>query len=109
MTIEDKLKDLIIEKYGNMMRFSNEIGMANSTLATIMKKGIHNANVNNIIKICKALKISADELANDRIVPLNEDDPVINYAKKISLLSANQQDNVFQYIDWLLEKGDKDD
>ena len=104
MTIENKLKDLITEKYGSMVKFSQEIEMANSTLATIMKKGIHNANVNNIIKICKALQISADELANDRIVPINEDSPVMNYAKKLSLLSADSQKSAFQYIDYLLSQ-----
>lgn len=72
MTIEEKLKDLICAKYGNMLTFSKEIGMANSTLATIMKKGIHKSNVVNIIKICQALEISTDELAKDRIVPVKD-------------------------------------
>lgn len=73
MTIEDKLKDLIISKYGNLSNFSKEINMANSTLATIMKNGIHKANVTNIIKICKHLGISTDELARNRIVPVTVD------------------------------------
>lgn len=73
MTTEDKLKELILSKYGSMVNFSTQIGMANSTLATIMKNGIHKANVTNIIKICKALGISADELAKDNIVPIDED------------------------------------
>ena len=69
MTIEDKLRDLIILKYGSISNFSREIGMANSTLATIMKNGVRKANVTNIIKICKSLEISTDELAKNRIVP----------------------------------------
>lgn len=73
MTVEDKLKDLIISKYGNLSNFSKEINMANSTLATIMKNGIHKANVSNIIKICKALGISTDELAKNKIVPVTVD------------------------------------
>lgn len=73
MTIEDKLKDLIISKYGNLSNFSKEINMANSTLATIMKNGIHKANVTNIIKICKKLGISTDELARNKIVPVTVD------------------------------------
>ena len=70
MTIEDKLKELIITKYGNLSNFSKEVDMPNSTLATIMKNGIHKANVTNIIKICKSLGISTDELAKNRIVPV---------------------------------------
>ena len=73
MTIEDKLKDLIVSKYGTLSNFSKEIDMANSTLATIMKNGIHKANVNNIIKICKSLGISTDELAKNRIVPISDE------------------------------------
>ena len=73
MTIEDKLKNLIISKYGNLSNFSKEVDMPNSTLATIMKNGIHKANVTNIIKICKTLGISTDELAKNRIVPVTSD------------------------------------
>ena len=74
MTIEDKLKDLIISKYGNLSNFSKEVDMPNSTLATIMKNGIHKANVTNIIKICKSLGISTDELARNRIVPVTKNE-----------------------------------
>lgn len=69
MSIEDRLKDLILERYGSMVEFSKEIDMANSTLATILNRGIHKASIGNIIKICKALDISADGLAMDKIVP----------------------------------------
>ena len=101
MTIEEKLKSLIIEKYGNMVNFCKEIDMANSTLATIMKSGVHKANITSIIKICKALGISADELANNRIVPINEQNPIMEYARKLSSLSPEKQNNVMKYIDFL--------
>lgn len=66
--VEDKLKKLIIERYGSMIAFSKSIGMANSTLATIIDRGVKKASVNNIIKICTALGISADGLAHGKIV-----------------------------------------
>jgi len=104
MSIEDRLKELIIEKYGNMVNFCKQINMANSTLATIMKSGVHKANVSNIIKICKALGISADELANGNIVPIRTD-PIIEYAKRLSLLSPDVREDVYKYIDFLESKG----
>ena len=104
MTIEEKLKSLIIEKYGNMVNFCKEIDMPNSTLATIMKNGVHKANITSIIKICKALGISADELANNRIIPINESDPVMEYAKKLSKLSPENLKNALKYIDYLSEE-----
>lgn len=69
MQVEYILKGMIIEKYGSVSEFSKRIGMANSTLTTILKNGVHSASVDNVIKICKALDISTDELAHDRIVP----------------------------------------
>lgn len=72
MKVEEKLKDLIIEQYGSISEFSSKISMPNSTLVSVLKRGIHNSSVTNIIKICKALGISTDELAHDRIVPIRE-------------------------------------
>lgn len=72
MTTEDKLKDLVLERYGTVSAFTQSIGMANSTFATILKIGIHKSSIANIIKICQALKISTDELANGNIVPVEE-------------------------------------
>ena len=66
--VEDKLKKLIVDRYGSMIAFSKDIGMANSTLATILERGVKKASVNNIIKICQALGISADGLANGKII-----------------------------------------
>ena len=67
MTIEERLKDLIIKKYGSAKNFTESIGLPNSTLANILRRGLNNANVTNVIKICQALEISTDALAEGRI------------------------------------------
>lgn len=79
MTIEEKLKDLICKRYNNPREFSISIDMPYSTLDSIFRRGISNSSVANIIKICKALNISADALADGEIVsvkykpvPINE-------------------------------------
>lgn len=72
MEIEEKLKNLILDRYGTMVEFAKDIDMPNTTLASIINRGVHKASVTNIIKICKALDISTDELANDRIVPTDK-------------------------------------
>ena len=69
MTIEDRLKALIIEKYGSIRGFSLATGLANSTVMSILNRGIHNAIISNVIVICQALGISADGLAEDKIIP----------------------------------------
>ena len=43
-----------------------------TTLDSILKRGIGNSSVTNIIKICKALGISVDALAEGEIVPISK-------------------------------------
>ena len=69
MTIEEKLKELILKRFHSIREFTIFIGMPNSTLESIFKRGIGNSSVTNIIKICKALGISADALADGEIAP----------------------------------------
>ena len=66
--IENKIKDIIIEKYGSVKRFANKIDVPYTTIDTILKRGMLNSNVLNVIKICKELDIDVDELANNKIV-----------------------------------------
>lgn len=67
MTIEDKLKNLILEQYSSIREFTIKIDMAYSTLDSIFKRGIQNATLTNVLKICRGLHISADALANGDI------------------------------------------
>jgi hypothetical protein len=66
--IETKLKGLILNRYKSILEFTKSIGMPYSTFASIFNRGIVNSNINNIIKICAALGISADALAVGEIV-----------------------------------------
>ena len=68
MTIEDELKNLILEKYGSIKYFSEKAGLKYTTVDTIFRRGIMNSGVQNIIAMCHELGISTDELADGRIV-----------------------------------------
>ena len=72
MTTEDRLRNYILNKYRSLREFSQKIDMPYSTINTIMKRGIDNSSVNNIIRICQALNISTDDLVNGKIVPVME-------------------------------------
>lgn len=65
---EDKLKDVILNRYGTLKAFSDMIDLPYSTVVSILNRGILNAKVENIITICNALNISADALAEGKIV-----------------------------------------
>lgn len=71
MNTEEKLKEMILSKYRSVLEFTEAIDMPYGTIASIFKRGINNSSVTNIIKICHALGISADELANGRIIPVD--------------------------------------
>lgn len=78
MNVNEQLKSLITKKYGTLKNFTDKIGIANSTFSNILRRGIPNANVHTIIKICKELQIDPEALCNDRIVfvnPVEEEKP----------------------------------
>lgn len=68
MTLEDKLKELILSDHATIKDFADKCGIKYQTVMSILTRGVLNASVTNIIKICQTLGISTDELANGRIV-----------------------------------------
>ena len=100
MTIEEQLKELIIKKSGSVNKFSNENGLSTSTVATVFTRGVQKTNINTIIKICKALGISADELSNGRITFLSDVEyPLIEYEK----LTKDNQARLLAYYQALID------
>ena len=95
MTIEQKLKELIKEQYGSVSEICRQVGMPVTTLDTILKRGIANSNITNIIKITNALNISADALAEGRIEKkLTE--------IKIEKLTPDNKEKLTEYFELLL-------
>lgn len=110
--LEEKLKELILEKYGSIRQFAIKIDIPYTIVDTILKKGINNSNIGNVIKICKSLNISVDKLVdtNEIISTLSFDNtsqielsnnsiqiPVFVTIKAGSPIEAQQ--NVLEYID----------
>jgi DNA-binding Xre family transcriptional regulator len=69
VTIEDELKEYILSRYKSLREFSEFASLPNSTVNTILNRGVSNAKVGNVIQICKALNISTDALADGKIEP----------------------------------------
>lgn len=67
-TIEMKLKSLILSKHKSLLSFTKIIDLPYSTLDSVFKRGVNNASITTIIKICQSLGISADKLAQGEIV-----------------------------------------
>ncbi len=78
-SIEAQLKDIILTKYKSLLSFTKTIGLPYSTLDSVFKRGVNNTSVTTIIKICQALGISTDKLAQGEIVYIeNLSQPKIN-------------------------------
>lgn len=63
--IEEKVKDMIVSRYGTVRHFSNKIGLPYTTVDTILRRGLLKSNVLNVLTICKELGISVDSLKDD--------------------------------------------
>lgn len=65
--IEQKIRDMICERFGSVKEFSLAINIPYTTVDSILKRGVEKANVVNIIKICAKLGIDTDALASGEI------------------------------------------
>lgn len=63
MTRGEYLAKLIKESGYNIMAFSKESGVPYTTLRSMIQRNLLNASIDNVIKVCKTLGISTDELA----------------------------------------------
>lgn len=110
--LEEKIKNLIIEKYGSVRQFAIKIDIPYTTVDSILKRGIDNSNVGNVIKMCKALNISIDNLLENKdiLFNLNFDnaEPIENYSNivKIPVLGTIKagvpievQEDILEYVD----------
>lgn len=67
MTTEEKLRHLILSKYKSIREFTIDADIPYTTMDSILRRGIGNSSVDNIIKVCETLGISVDALARGEI------------------------------------------
>lgn len=74
------LKKLIIETGMSVKAFSQKSKLPYSTLRSMLERGIGNASVDNVIKVCRTLGITVEQLhemaENDSLVPLDNKEKV---------------------------------
>lgn len=99
MIIEDKLKELIELKSGSLRAFAADNDIPYTTLRSILERGVLNAKMDNILKICKGLGISPEELANfgnSKITHL--EDKRITLASKYNFYDTGLSAGVLDYV-----------
>ena len=65
--LESNLKALIIQKYGSHKKFTEVIDMPWTTLDSILKRGVANSNITNVLKITRELGLDAEKLVDGEI------------------------------------------
>ena len=99
MTREKYLKKLIKENGLTVKEFAQSIEMPYSTLLTMLNDGkVGNAAVDSVIKICKGLNITIQELQSSQdsedaqpqplVLSRHEKQLINNYRKKVDLQKA---------------------
>lgn len=61
---EARLKEKIINQYGSLKKFCELIDMPWTTLDSILKRGIANSNITNVLKITQQLKVDTESLVS---------------------------------------------
>lgn len=57
MDREQKLRNLILDRYVSLRQFSIDAGIPYSTLMTLLARGIGGASFDVVVQICKTLQI----------------------------------------------------
>ena len=99
MSREEFLRTIIEDRYGSRRPFTKIICMAYTTLVSILKRGIGNTSVDNILKICKHLGIPPESLYEDDV--FFHDKSNITLIRNITQLSTENKKLVLAYINFL--------
>lgn len=75
MEKEKQLKRLMEIKSGSVKAFSEDIGLAYTTVRSILERGVFNAKVENVIKICKGLNIKPEQILDFDQTKESEEQP----------------------------------
>lgn len=62
MTVEEQLKSEILSRYKSIAAFTSAIGVPNSTLNSVFKRGISNAGISTMIKVFDALDLDVESI-----------------------------------------------
>lgn len=104
-SIENKIKKIILKKYPNLKLFAEEIKIPYTTLVTMLNKGINRSSVDNVIKVCKALGLNINALADEALKPDPLTTNFLSFSaenKKIPIIGSvkcGPDGLAFEYID----------
>ena len=107
---EIHLKEIIISRYGSLKKFCDIINMPWTTLDSILKRGIANSNITNVMKITSELGIDTESLASGIIMnSFNKTENPTTIAAHLDTddLTEAEYEDVANYIAFIKSKRTK--
>jgi len=101
MNREDRILQLIKEKFKSVREFSSVSGIPNSTIVSMLKNGLGGTSVDTVLLVCKLLGISIEDLNSTKNKPHAEAQSCPLY-EKIGKLDVEDTGKAEAYIDGLL-------
>ncbi|WP_347299040.1 S24 family peptidase [Dolosigranulum savutiense] len=91
MSLENHLKEMIIQKAGNLKEFSRVANIPYTTVRSILERGVMNAKTQNILDMCDALGITPETL-------LEMDNGIVSdIVNTVSQLNPHRQTKVYNF------------
>jgi len=100
--LEANIKSLIIERYGSLKKFSETIDMPWTTLDSILKRGMANSNITNVLKITRELGLDAEKIVDGEIIFSGEQEPTTLAAG--SEYTEDELDEIRQFAEFVKNK-----
>lgn len=101
-SVEERLKELILSKYRSIREFTNSIGMPYSTFDSILKRGISNSNIANVLMISNTLGLDTEKLADGELIPKQQTTQTIAAHKENGDFTPEELDKIEEYKKLLL-------
>ncbi|WIV11381.1 helix-turn-helix transcriptional regulator [Proteiniborus sp. MB09-C3] len=104
-----KVLKKLIEDTGSIKAFAEKADIPYTTLYSILERGVGKASVDNVIKICKTLGITVEEMeemAKGEIMEKNKPATIAAHLDKVKL-TEEEEKQLNDYIQFLLSRRKK--
>lgn len=102
--LESKIKELIITRYGSLKKFSEKIDMPWTTLDSILKRGIANSNITNVLKITRELGLDAEKLVDGELSFISEESTTLAAHFDGEEYTESELDEIRQFAEFVKNK-----
>ena len=102
--LESKIKELIISRYGSLKKFSEKINMPWTTLDSILKRGIANSNITNVLKITRELGLDAEKLVDGELLFISNESTTLAAHFDGEEYTEDELDEIRQFAEFVKNK-----